>query len=134
MDAPKGKPLCDLEGPRAGMLQGFSIGAGKQGKEAGRSPTVLPFGSPPRLRSPRGACIETAGELGLILTLKVQSHWPRRRIYAHKEGGDSAIAQLIRELQLDIELPVIPVWLSDLSTGRDVCVRPTCDRDRCRWL
>ena len=27
MDAPKGNLLCDLEGPRAGMLKGFGIGA-----------------------------------------------------------------------------------------------------------
>jgi hypothetical protein len=37
------------------MLQGFGIGAGRERKEAGQSPTVLPFGSPPRLRSPQGS-------------------------------------------------------------------------------
>ena len=66
------------------MLQGFGIGARRERKKPGESPTVLPFGSPPRLRSPRGACIEEAGELGLMLTLKVQSHPPCRRIYARK--------------------------------------------------
>jgi hypothetical protein len=52
------------------MLQGLGNGAGKEAKRAGRSPSVLPFGSPPRLRSPRGACIEEAEELGLMLTLR----------------------------------------------------------------
>jgi hypothetical protein len=33
-------------------------------KEAARRATVLPFGSPPRLRSPRGACIEAARNWG----------------------------------------------------------------------
>jgi hypothetical protein len=55
MDARRENPLCDLEGPRAGMLQGFGIGAGREGKEAGQSPSVLPFGSPPSA-APRGAC------------------------------------------------------------------------------
>jgi hypothetical protein len=49
---------------RARMLQGFGIGAGREGKEAGRSPSVLPFGFPPRLRSPRGACIGRTRQWG----------------------------------------------------------------------
>jgi hypothetical protein len=51
------------------MLQGFGIGAGRERKEAGRSPTVLPFGSLPLRATPRGGRLGEAGGLGLTLTL-----------------------------------------------------------------
>jgi hypothetical protein len=62
-------PLGDLEGPRAGMLQGFGIGAGREGKEAGQSPTVLPYGSP-HSAAPQGLRLAAVSHWGLMLTLR----------------------------------------------------------------
>lgn len=36
------------------MLQRFGVGAGKDGNEAGRSPSLLPSGSPPACGEPPG--------------------------------------------------------------------------------
>src|SRR5215213_8375927 len=72
MDAPKGKPLKAFPaGPRARKLQGFGIGAGREGKVAGQSPTVPPFGFHPIPYVPsRGLRLEGAGEPESRLTLK----------------------------------------------------------------
>src|SRR5215213_1656623 len=128
MDAPKGKPLKAFPaGPRARKLQGFGIGAGREGKEAGQSPTVLPFGFHPIPYVPsRGLRLAEAGELRSLLTLKVQSHWPRRRICAKgaKRSGrrcDSttrARPMLIGNLQAYAE----PGWDRSLSPREELGV------------
>jgi hypothetical protein len=55
MDAPKGKPALRSCWTARGMLQGVGIGAGRERKEAGRSPSVLPYGSPPFRGAPNQA-------------------------------------------------------------------------------
>jgi hypothetical protein len=59
MDAPKGKPAQSALGRTArGKLQGFGIGAGREGKEAGRSPTVFWV---PTSAAPRGFALKGMG-------------------------------------------------------------------------
>jgi hypothetical protein len=68
------------------MLQGFGIGAGREGKEAAQWASVLPSSGPTPFRTPpQGATARKGQEPRALLTLKVQSQSPRRGIYASKE-------------------------------------------------
>jgi hypothetical protein len=64
------------------MLQGFGIGAGKERKEAGQSPTVFPFGFHPFRTPLKGATARSGESLGLMLKRGDDGEVPRRRIYA----------------------------------------------------
>jgi hypothetical protein len=70
------------------MLQGFGIGAGREGKEAAQWASVLPSSGPTPFRTPPqgGYGSEGREKLESQLTLKVQSRCPRRRIYATNAG------------------------------------------------
>jgi hypothetical protein len=56
------RPRSSRHGSQRASAQRSRIGACRSGKEAARTVTILPFGSPPRLRSPRGACIRRASQ------------------------------------------------------------------------
>src|SRR5829696_7498248 len=92
-------------------------------EEAACRATVLPFGCPPRLRSPRGACMKRYVTWAATQA-QVRSHPPRRR-HAHEGRSD-----------LDLEQPAIRGRnaLNDLPPSRVVGLRPPGDRKRNWWL
>ena len=93
MDAPKGKPSAILNDRARGCSRdSASVQADKE-KKPGEARPFFPSGLPHGC-APQGSLHRRGGELELMVTLEVQSHPPRRRMYAQRGEVAPAISSV----------------------------------------
>jgi hypothetical protein len=112
------------------------VQAGSRNK-SGKARPFFPSGSTIP-RRPQGLAARRGGRTGVRTHAQgAESRAAQKDLRNKGSGGvlkahhsDSAILQLVNELQTDIEMPFVTgrVWLSDLSMSHLVGSRPTGDR------